>query len=630
MVFARGYYTGPEGETGGRTVIATYDLVDGKLVKKWRFDTMDYNNQYIGQGNHSMSVADVDYDGCDELIYGSLAINNDGKPMYSTGLGHGDAQHVGDLDPSRPGLEVYSCHEDTNSKYSYEMRDARTGEILVGGEQMGGDNGRGTSDDIDPRYPGCEGWSAAGILTAADGTVISTKYTMPANFLCYWDGDLGREVQDNIYISKWNPEKEKVETIFTASGCTSVNGTKANPSLTADLFGDWREEVMYPLKDGSALRIYTTTTPTSYKIPTLMHDIQYRMHVAYQNDCYNQPTHLSYYLGFDTENVPVPQIYTVGNNEKNPDLAKKSWNINDLYSGEKVELVLDTPTALTNGVPKRVDNDSTDVVPYLDENERTLVPLRFISESFGADVEWVADTQEIKINGDAVTMKIGSNDYTVNNETKTMDTAPILNNDRTMVPLRAIGEALGKIVYYNDKYICISDIDLNMSDDSAISRKSTITSAKVPDKIEVVAINGTGQKYYPNQLDVFAVEASDNDGNVETGAVDLDINTRWSSYGKSTLTLDLGEEKDVSGVAIAMWKGNERIYPFTIEYSVDGKTWETALPKTQNTGESSEFEKYMFPETVKARYIRYNGDGATDPDKNYCHISEIAVLGAEE
>ena len=128
----------------------------------------------------------------------------------------------------------------------------------------------------------------------------------------------------------------------------------------------------------------------------------------------------------------------------------------------------------------------------------------------------------------------------------------------------------------------------------------------------------------------FAVEASDNDGNVEAGAVDLDINTRWSSYGKSTLTLDLDEEKDVSGVAIAMWKGSERIYPFTIEYSVDGKTWETALPKTQNTGESSEFEKYMFPETVKARYIRYNGDGATDPDKNYCHISEIAVLGAEE
>ncbi|MGN0106907.1 MAG: rhamnogalacturonan lyase, partial [Hominilimicola sp.] len=167
MVFARGYYTGPEGDAGGRTVIAAFDLVDGKIVKKWRFDTLDYNNQYIGQGNHSMSAADVDYDGCDELIYGALAIDHDGKPMYSTGLGHGDAQHVGDLDPSRPGLEVYSCHEEHEAAYGYEMRDARTGEILYG-ERTNNDNGRGTSDDIDPRYPGAEGWSAAGVLTAAD------------------------------------------------------------------------------------------------------------------------------------------------------------------------------------------------------------------------------------------------------------------------------------------------------------------------------------------------------------------------------------------------------------------------------------------------------------------------------
>ena len=629
MVFTRGYYTGPEGDAGGRTVIAAFDLVDGKIVKKWRFDTLDYNNKYIGQGNHSMSAADVDYDGCDELIYGALAIDHDGTPMYSTGLGHGDAQHVGDLDPSRPGLEVYSCHEEHEAAYGYEMRDARTGEILYG-ERTNNDNGRGTSDDIDPRYPGAEGWSAAGVLTAADGTVISTKYTMPANFLCWWDGDLGRETQDNIYISKWNGEKEKVETIFTASGCASVNGTKANPSLTADLFGDWREEVMYPTKDGSALRIYTTTTPTSYKIPTLMHDIQYRMHVAYQNDCYNQPTHTSYYLGFDTETVPVPQIYTVGDNAKNPDLAKKSWNINDLYSGEKVELVLDTPTALVNGIPKRVDNDNTDVTPYLAEGDRTLVPLRFISEAFGADVEWDGDTQTITITGDntAVVMNIGSMEYTINGAKNEMDVAPVIANERTMVPLRAIAEALDKQVYYNDGLIVISDLDPTMTADAAQARKSEIKNAPVPAKIEIVPINATGEKYYANQLDVYGVEASDNDGNVEEGAVDLDITTRWSAFGANTLTLDLGGEVSVEGVAIAMWKGSERIYPFSIEYSLDGKTWQTALPKTQNTGESEEFEKYMFPETVSARYIRYSGDGATDPTKNYCHISEIAVLGA--
>lgn len=633
MVFARGYYTGNEAntKTGGRTVIAAFDLKDGKIEKKWRFDTMDYKNQYIGQGNHSMSAADVDFDGCDELIYGSLTIDHDGKPMYSTGLGHGDAQHVGDLDPSRPGLEVYSCHEDSNLDYGYEMRDARTGEILYGAK-TGTDNGRGTSDDIDPNYKGCEGWSAAGVLTAADGTVISNKYTMPANFLCWWDGDLGREIQDGIHISKWNGEREKAETIFTAKGTVSINGTKSTPSLTADLFGDWREEIMYPTKDGSALRIYMSTEPTGYKLPTLMHDIQYRMHVAYQNDCYNQPTHTSYYLGYDTETVPVPQITVDG--KKNPDLAKKSWNIGDLYSGEKLELVLDCPTALINGVPVRVDNDNTDVKPYLDENDRTLVPLRFIAEAFGCDVEWKGETQEVKINGDFITMKIGSSEYTAAAdglssavETKTMDTAPVIINDRTMVPLRAIAEAFNKKVFYDNSLIVISDIEQSMT--GAEQRKNEIVSAPVPEKVEIIAINGVGDKYYDNQLDVFGVDATDNDGNVEVGAVDLDMSTRWSAFGANTLTLDLGSEQTVSGVAIAMWKGSERIYPFSIEYSADGETWKEALAKTQNTGESEEFEKFMFKSPVTARYIRYSGDGATDKSKNYCHISEIAVLGAE-
>ncbi len=631
MLFCRGYYTGPEGDTGGRTVIAAYDLVDGKIQKKWRFDTMDYQNKYIGQGNHSMSVADVDYDGCDEIIYGSLAVDNDGKPLYSTGLGHGDAQHVGDLIPSRPGLEVFSAHEDTNSAYGYEMRDARTGEILFG-EKTGGDNGRGTAGDIDPRYEGAESWSAAGVLVAADGTVISNKYTMPANFLAWWDGDLGREVQDNIYISKWNPELNKVETIFTASGCTSINGTKANPALTADLFGDWREEVMYPTKDGKALRIYSTATPTSYRIPTLMHDIQYRMHVALQNVCYNQPTHTSYYLGYDTKTIPVPQMYTKvdGKEVRNVDLSKKSWDIGELYSGDQVTLAMDTCVALINGIPNRVDNENTEVVPYLAEGDRTLVPLRFISESFGADVDWNQDTQTATVTSGETTikMKIGETKYTVNGSSKTMEAAAVITQDRTFVPLRAVVESLGKKVYWNDGLIVISDTDVTMTDEAAKTMKQNIKNAPVPAEKEYVPVT-TGEKFYKNQADVYGVEATDNDGNVEMGAVDLDMNTRWSALHANQLTIDLGSEIDVEGVAIAMWKGAERIYPFSIEYSTDGETWETALPKTQNTGESEGFEKYMFPQNVKARYIRYSGDGATDPEKNYCHISEIAVLMAQ-
>lgn len=680
MVFARGYYTGPEGDTGGRTAIAAFDLIDGKIVKHWFFDTIDYDNKYIGQGNHSMSAADVDFDGCDEIIYGSLAVDHDGTPMYSTGLGHGDAQHVSDLVPSRPGLEVYSCHESKSADYGYEMRDARTGELLQGAF-TGTDNARAASGDIDPRYEGAESWSSAGIMTAADGTVISDNYTVPVNFFAYWDGDLGREILDNIYVSKWNYETQKAETIFTATGCNSVNGTKSTPALSADLFGDWREEIMFPTKDGSALRIFTTTEPTAYKIPTLMHDIQYRMHIAYQNTCYNQPPHLSYYLGYDTETVPVPHMYTVGENAKNPDLAGGTgkWYVSEFYSGEKVELAIGSPTAIINGVPMRIDNDNTDVVPVIDENDRTLVPLRFIAEAFGCEVAWDGEWQKITIYNtkhphdlynalmkdlgidgnfgvygydpdkcDYLEMTIGEQGYKAfayegkNGDPhgnlvnfysmydKTMDTAPVIINDRTFVPLRAVVEGLLKNVYWNDGLVTVSDIDLSFTDEMAADRLNEITSAPVPKKIERIAINTQGEKYFDNQLDVYGVTASDNDGNKEEGAVDLDINTRWSAWGANTLVIDLGDTpQTVEGVAIACWKGNERVYPFTIEYSLDGENWETALTKTQNTGESDSFEKFMFPEPVTAKYIRYSGDGATDPTKNYCHISEIAILSAE-
>ena len=655
-VFARGYYTGSEGETGGRTVIAAWDLVDGSLEKRWVFDTMDYENQYIGQGNHSMSMADVDFDGCDEVIYGALAVDHDGTPMYSTGLGHGDAQHVGDILPSRPGLEVFSCHEDTNAEYSFDLRDARTGEILWGGEQLGIDNGRAAAADIDPRYEGEECWSAAGVLTTADGTVISDDYTMSANFMVYWDGDLGREVQDGIYISKWNSMYQTTDTIFTASGCSAVNGTKANPSLTADILGDWREEVIYPLNDNSALRIYTTNIPTAYRLPTLMHDTQYRNHVALQNTCYNQPTHLSYYLGYDTETVPVPDI-TV-NGVSNPDTEDYSLVDNELTAGNTVQLAEGQPVALVNGMPMRIDNDNLDVVPFIDENGRTLVPLRFIAEAFGATVEWNDKLKSVSIimpDHKYISMKIGDTYFTAgdfidktagtpgsgmvyvvqNAENYEMDTAPAVINDRTMIPIRFFGEALNMTVGYSGSdtdsagLITVSDALTPFVDGDNEAVLDKIVNAEVPSQIIPVALGGDNEKFYDNQLDVFEVTATSNDGNNEAGAVDRDMGTRWSAYGPNNLTLDLGSEQEVTGVAIAMWKGSERIYPFIIQYSTDGSNWETALEKTQNSGTTEDFEVYEFETPVTARYIRYAGDGATDPEKNYCHISEIAVLGAE-
>lgn len=623
-VFCRGYYGGKEGSGNGRTVIAAYTLKDNKLEKVMRFDTKDAGDKYIGQGNHSMAVADVDFDGKDEIIYGALNVDDDGTPMYTTGLGHGDAQHTSDLIPSRPGLETFSVHESASAEYGVEMRDARTGELIFG-LPCGYDVGRGAADDVDPKHAGAESW-AGGYMYDAEGTIIAEKPSIAANFLAYWDGDLGREVQDSIYISKWNSEKNKTETIFRAADCVSINGTKANPSLTADLFGDWREEVMYPTKDGTALMIYTSDVPTGYKIPTLMHDSQYRTYVATQNVAYNQPPHLSWYLGYDTKAIPVPAVEIDG--VTNPDLSKKEWTIADVSADRNVTLAIGQPKAAVDGAIVRIDNDDEKVSPYIADGGRTLVPLRFVSESFGAEVDWNADARAITIKTDSVEIKMTADktDYTVNGASMQLDVPATITNDRTFVPLRAIAEALGKKVYWNNTgLIVIGDYEISMTDDEAKAKIAYIENALMPDKVEQLAIV-PASKLYENQADVFGVTASGDDGNAAPGAVDGDMETRWSAYGPNWLQLDLGKEVEITGVAIAMWKGDEREYPFEIQVSADGENWMTALEKTSNSVKTSDAELYNFKQSVKAKYVKYVGDGATTEGKNYCHISEIVVL----
>ncbi|NLE31546.1 MAG: rhamnogalacturonan lyase, partial [Bacteroidales bacterium] len=219
-VMCRGYYT--------RATLAAWDWRDGKLTLRWFFDSYDGtpgNAAYSGQGNHSLSVADVDNDGCDEIIYGACAIDNNGKGLYSTGFGHGDALHCADLDPERPGLEVFQVHE--NIRVSADvaaghMRDARTGERLWGLPATE-DVGRGMSADIDPRHPGNECWSiASGGLYSAKGERITTKRPRSCNFAAWWDGDLLRELLDRNTISKWDYTQETDVVLFRADSCTSI------------------------------------------------------------------------------------------------------------------------------------------------------------------------------------------------------------------------------------------------------------------------------------------------------------------------------------------------------------------------------------------------------------------------
>lgn len=299
-VMCRGYYT--------RVVLATWDFRNGQLTQRWVYDSNTPNgaNAY-GQGNHNLSVGDIDDDGKDEIVYGASAFDDDGKCMYATGLGHGDAMHMSDLDPDRKGLEVWEMHESTSAAYGEEMHDAKTGAILWG-NFTGSDNGRGVAANIIPGNRGFEMWSASGnaLWNKAGLSLNSSKPSM--NFRIYWDGDLQDELLDNISITKWG-----AGTLLTANGCNSNNSTKATPNLSADILGDWREELVLRTADNTKLRIYTTTIPTTYKMYTLMHDAQYRDAVAWQNTAYNQPPHCGFYIGDDMQTEPVSAIY---NNEK--------------------------------------------------------------------------------------------------------------------------------------------------------------------------------------------------------------------------------------------------------------------------------------------------------------------------
>ena len=374
-IMCRGYYT--------RSYLWAVDF-DGKELKtRWLHESITQNDWKVtdgngkvlseahgltatayGQGAHGLAVGDVDGDGCDEITYGSAAIDNNGALLYSTGLGHGDAFHLSDLDPDRPGLEYYMVLE--TKPYGSNMRDAKTGEILFR-QYDKQDTGRGISADIDSSHRGFEMWCSAEkkVFDVKGNVIAETEGWTPQNFRIYWDGDLQDELIGNggrntkpgtwgndngdrqrnrgqfgqrgqrmrgqdwgrgdrmgrdsvrqqmqqmqwqqrrqdYYIAKWNGNgvdhikingKENLSDYGNSASC---NGTKSTPCLQADLFGDWREEIiLYDASDRSHLNIFTTSIPTDYRVVTPMHDHIYRMSICWQNVSYNQPPHLSYYL----------------------------------------------------------------------------------------------------------------------------------------------------------------------------------------------------------------------------------------------------------------------------------------------------------------------------------------------
>jgi rhamnogalacturonan endolyase len=307
-IFSRGYYT--------RAVIVAWDYRNGALTQRWVFDSnASGNGAYAGQGNHNLSIADVDQDGRQEIVFGAATIDDNGGRLYVSGLGHGDALHVGDFIPSRAGLEIWDIHESSNQPGA-DLRDARTGARIFATPNNNGVEGpgRGVAADIWAGNPGAEYWGAGPNMTFlrnASGANIG-RNPGSANHLAWWDADFVRELVDGNHVDKYGTGSDT--RLLTADGATTNNGTKSNPALSGDLFGDWREEVMWRTSNNSALRIYTTTNVANSRIYTLLHDPQYRVALAWQNTAYNQPPHPGFFIGDGMPTPPTPNITVPGGN----------------------------------------------------------------------------------------------------------------------------------------------------------------------------------------------------------------------------------------------------------------------------------------------------------------------------
>ncbi|HUQ60861.1 rhamnogalacturonan lyase [Lentzea sp.] len=339
-IFARGYYT--------RSTVTAYDWNGRRLTKRWLADsgwvpmTNPFRDTPHGrdgtnpshaalttQGAHSLSVADVDRDGRQEIVYGGATLDDDGSLKYSsTGVlppgsaepgatarvGHGDALHVTDIDPGRAGLEIFMVHEGARgAPYGYALRDARTGSTIYGA-YSGMDTGRGMVGDVRPDVPGIETWSSmpggsnSGGLWSADGRRLDTR-SPGTNMSIRWAGDLTTQIVNGAQDVTPTIDDWRRGTVLTATGTRTNNGTKGNPSLVADVFGDWREELVVRTQDSTALRFYLSTEPTTHKMYTLMADRQYRVEVARQQTTYNQPSYPGFYLASDVDwsHVPLPR-----------------------------------------------------------------------------------------------------------------------------------------------------------------------------------------------------------------------------------------------------------------------------------------------------------------------------------
>ena len=663
-IYLRGYYFGRNGKQ--RTSIAGISWDGTALSPTYRFDTQkgqegyyDGAYQYVGNGNHNCTVADVDNDGKDEFITGALCMevndDNEFRPKWCTYLQHGDALHIGNYDPTHTGFEFFTVHEDsgTNSlsgnditlDFGMSVIDAETGNIMFH-EGASADTGRGVMANV-----GAGGyyqiWSAKNSARQSNGgtdfttaTSLTGRNTPSMNFRIFWDGDLYDNLLDGANITDWNGRN--MSNIFSARNydCVSINGTKANPSLQADLFGDWREEVVYPTTNGTALRVFSTTDTTDYKIKTLMQDPVYRSGVAAEQTAYNQPPHVGFYMGkevFDTRTLtsiavttqPTKTTYVPGESFDRTGMVVKA-NYSDGTSEE-------INTYTVSEIDKDIIGEQTLTVSYLGKTTDLKITVKSVSRITAQTSKSIYYLGE-NIDKNTITVTAYYSD----------GTSSVLNSNEFEVT--GFGNTLGKqtlTVTYLDKtaYLTIQLLEANIAALNKLyetsSTTSELTTAQIGSysgdftlehtvKINSIPANGNTDKNNAAGFFVrFMADKQTGGGWYLTKKSDTELNVAWKNTRASSVgTIKLGETYTFRYNFTNVGNGNGATVTLTILDS-SGNTVISASGLNLRNFSDTDFGKKS-PITYVQIYNQANANSTSSVEfanARYYTTSEISVSG---
>lgn len=663
-IYLRGYYFGRNGKQ--RTSIAGISWDGTALSPTYRFDTQkgqegyyDGAYQYVGNGNHNCTVADVDNDGKDEFITGALCMevndDNEFRPKWCTYLQHGDALHIGNYDPTHTGFEFFTVHEDsgTNSlsgnditlDFGMSVIDAETGNIMFH-EGASADTGRGVMANV-----GAGGyyqiWSAKNSARQSNGgtdfttaTSLTGRNTPSMNFRIFWDGDLYDNLLDGANITDWNGRN--MSNIFSARNydCVSINGTKANPSLQADLFGEWREEVVYPTTNGTALRVFSTTDTTDYKIKTLMQDPVYRSGVAAEQTAYNQPPHVGFYMGkevFDTRTLtsiavttqPTKTSYVPGESFDRTGMVVKA-NYSDGTSEE-------INTYTVSEIDKDIIGEQTLTVSYLGKTTDLKITVKSVSRITAQTSKSIYYLGE-NIDKNTITVTAYYSD----------GTSSVLNSNEFEVT--GFGNTLGKqtlTVTYLDKtaYLTIQLLEANIAALNKLyetsSTTSELTTAQIGSysgdftlehtvKINSIPANGNTDKNNAAGFFVrFMADKQTGGGWYLTKKSDTELNVAWKNTRASSVgTIKLGETYTFRYNFTNVGNGNGATVTLTILDS-SGNTVISASGLNLRNFSDTDFGKKS-PITYVQIYNQANANSTSSVEfanARYYTTSEISVSG---